>query len=62
MKIALMNEKNPVDADLERALPGVNQRLNAGNSALVDLARQFDYRMNELSHTVEWFQPDQREY
>jgi hypothetical protein len=52
MKIALMNEKNPVDADLERVLPGVNQRLNAGNSALVGLARQFDYRMNELSHTV----------
>jgi hypothetical protein len=25
MKIALMNEKNPVDADLERVLPGVNQ-------------------------------------
>jgi hypothetical protein len=52
MKIALMNEKNPVDADLERVLPGVNQRLNAGNSALVGLARQFDYRMNELSHSV----------
>jgi hypothetical protein len=52
MKIALMNEKNPVDADLDRVLPAVNQRLNAGNSALVSLARQFDYRMSELSHTV----------
>jgi hypothetical protein len=52
MQIALANESNPMDADLERVLPGINQRLNAQHSLLAGFQQQVDYKMDRLTQTV----------
>lgn len=52
MQTALANESNPMDADLERVLPGVHQRLNAHHSLLVGFQQDVDYKMDRLTQTV----------
>jgi hypothetical protein len=52
MRIALTTESNPQDADLEKVLPGVNQRLNASHSLLVGMQHQFEHKFEQLTETV----------
>ena len=48
MRTALETECNPMDAELEKVLPGVNQRLNANHSVLLYLQQN----MGCLAETV----------
>jgi ribosome assembly protein YihI (activator of Der GTPase) len=53
MRVALLaSESNPMDADLEKVLPGVNERLNAQHSLLVGFQQHVDHKIDRLTETV----------
>jgi Centromere DNA-binding protein complex CBF3 subunit, domain 2/Transcriptional activator of glycolytic enzymes len=52
MKHALENEENPLDASLEKVLPGVHQRLHYQDLAIKDLHEKVDSRFDDLTTTV----------
>ena len=55
MKLALASEEDPLDANLQKVLPGVHERLNV-NTATVELKRQavvaLDGKVDNLSQSI----------
>jgi hypothetical protein len=43
MRTALFTEQCPFDADLEKVIPGLNQRLHVNHAAIIDLGNRIDH-------------------
>jgi hypothetical protein len=52
MRIALTQEESPLDADLEKVLPGVHERLQANNVLVKELHRHVDHKLDQMHGTM----------
>lgn len=52
MAVALREEESPLDADLEKVLPGVHQRLNAQTSAINQIKEGVTEGMSGIAETI----------
>lgn len=52
MRMTLENEKSPLDADLEKVLPGLNQKLHASQNAVTELGCSLNFRMDRVEQAV----------
>lgn len=52
MRLSLQNTNNPLDADLEKVLPGVHERLLANHAAIVSVDRKLGAKLENMTESM----------